>query len=382
MSDVFLRRLTPGLSPFVQNRYDYSIIDIQRPLREIRRFIAMLRPEGLITEMLPIKTAQLLSLNIPTVITDSDRVYSGHVSIDVDDWKIGEKAASHFAAGGFRHFAFFGNTTDYSRQRQKGFVENLKLNGFGCSSYISSEKATPRYMEFYPTVTARIADWLTSLPKPVGLFAAHDPLGRLASEICRQSLLAIPEEVAIVGANNDELICNLSYPPLSSVGIPWTQIGKMTGELMERLIRKKSGAGRNYLVEPESVIVRESSNLIAVSDPQLRRALEYMREHYQDPINLKFICGRLKINRRSLELKFRKHLSRSPRDEIVRLRIEKAKSLLLHTNREMEWIAEQSGFTSAERLSVVFSSTVGLPPAAYRRTHRTYRSKQSPLPTR
>ena len=370
VSDVFLRRLTPGLFPFVRSRQDYSIINIHRPIREIINLIKVLQPVGLLTEALPQKTEPLLRLGLPTVIADSDRTYPGAISLDVDDWKIGERAASYFLDAGFRQFAFFGNLTDYSRQRQAGFIQQLRKHRMKCKSHVDDEHFPGGYMEFYRGPTSKLKAWLLRLPRPVGLFAAHDPLGRLACEVCLECGLSVPEEVAVVGANNDELVCNLSYPSLSSVAIPWSLIGKRVGELMDGLIIEKKNIGKVFHVEPQAVVVRESSNLTAVDDLELRRALEYLRQHYQEPISLKSVCAALRINRRTLELKCRKYLGRTPRTELVRLRIEKAKDLLVQTESKIDWIAQQCGFADAERLSVVFRSVTGKPPSVYRKQYR------------
>ncbi len=370
ISDVFLRRLTPGLFPFVRSRQDYSIINIHRPIREIIDLIKVLQPVGLLTEALPLKTEPLLRLGLPTVIADSDRAYPGVISLDVDDWKIGERAATYFLDAGFRHFAFFGNLTDYSHQRQTGFIQQLRKNRMPCKSHLDAKQLAGDYMEFYRGTTSKLKEWLLRLPKPVGLFAAHDPLGRLVCEVCLECGLSVPEEVAIVGANNDELVCNLSYPSLSSVAIPWSLIGKRVGELMDGLIIKKQNAGKVFHVDPLAVVVRESSNLTAVDDLELRRALEYLRQHYQEPISLQGVCAALRINRRTLELKCRKYLGRTPRTELIRLRVEKAKDLLVQTESKIDWIAQQCGFNDAERLSVVFRAATGIPPSVYRKQYR------------
>ena len=370
MSDIFLRRATPGLIPFVHDRQDYSVIDIQRPVGEILRLLGTLHPVGLLTEALPYKTERLLALRLPTIIAATDHSYPGTLSVDVDDWKVGERAAVHLMEAGFRSFAFVGNLTDYSRQRQEGYTQSLRQAGFENSDYIEPERSSGRYLEFHHLRPQKLAGWLRGLPKPVALFAAHDPLGRLIAEICLEDGIAVPEEISIVGANNDELVCNLSSPPLSSVGIPWTLIGKTLGELMDELILGKRPGGQAIRVEPEPVTVRESSRLTAVDDPQLRRALDYMQKNYRELLNVKNVCAALKINRRTLELKCMGHLGRSPRDEIVRLKVAKAKALLTRTERAMEWIAQESGFINAERLSVVFRAATGEPPSAYRKRFR------------
>jgi LacI family transcriptional regulator len=366
LSDVFLRRLTPALFPFVKNRQDYWILDIYRPVAELLSLINELDPVGIITEDLPGRTEHLLKLKRPMVIADTDKIYPGTISIDVDDGKVGQRAADFFVKAGFQHFAFLGNQTHYSNQRQQGFTRYLQHFGHFCHSHLDRENKGKTYMEYYRGQAPRLKEWLRGLPKPVGLFAAHDPLGRLVCEACGECFIPVPEEVAVLGANNDELICNLSYPPLSSVEIPWLKIGEMAGELLDRLITDGENKKTLHLVEPGEVIARESSDLSAVEDPVLRRALEYLRMHFHEDISIKTVCGILRINRRTFELKCREILGRSPKKELSRLRVEKAKSLLKQSEAKMEWIARQCGFSNAERFSVVFKQTEKQSPSSYR----------------
>jgi LacI family transcriptional regulator len=324
---------------------------------------------GIITEALPGRTEHLLKLRRPMVITDTDKTYPGTISIDVDDRKVGERAADFFLQSGFKHFAFLGNQTDYSAQRQEGFSRRIREHDFSCHSHLDREKKGKTYMEYYRGQAPLLKKWLKNLPKPVAVFAAHDPLGRLVCEVCHECSIPVPEEVAVLGANNDELLCNLSYPPLSSVQIPWLRIGELAGELLDRLITHGENKKTLHLIEPGEVIARESSDLSAVEDPVLRRALEYMRLHFHETISIKTVCSSLRINRRTLELKCRGYLKRSPRTELARLRVDKARSLLTQSDAKMEWIAGQCGFTSAERLSVVFKQMDGQSPSSYRQTH-------------
>ena len=179
MSEVFLRRLTPSLMPFVRADFDYRIVSIHRSDRELRDLLLQLSPDGLITEWLPEKTEGLLAMlpGVPTVIVDTDYLYPGVLSVDVDDRAVGREAARAFLQGGFRHFACLGNGQPYSDQRIEGFQEAV---GSGSNVTIHTERGfeETRYSESFVRPGEGLQRWLSQLPKPIGIFAVHDPLGR------------------------------------------------------------------------------------------------------------------------------------------------------------------------------------------------------------
>ena len=235
MSEVFLRRLTPALMPFVRRQQDYRILSIHRPIQELNALLDDLQPSGLITEWLPETTEELLKVaeGIPTVIVDTDFLYPGVVSVDVDDRAVGREAARAFLQAGFRSFACLGNGMPYSDQRIEGFREAIPEDRGPCSVHIESGFEDTRYSESFIRPGKLLENWLKDLPKPVGVFAVHDPLGRFLCGTCQQLGLDVPDAVSVIGANNDPLVCGLTYPMLSSVAIPWDALGAVVGESMQ-----------------------------------------------------------------------------------------------------------------------------------------------------
>jgi|TARA_B110000438_G_scaffold246266_1_gene247718 LacI family transcriptional regulator len=365
MTEVFLRRLTPSLIPFVRRQHDFRILSIRRPIEELRSLLLELKPSALITEWLPKTTEALLEIGIPTVIADTDYRYRGATSIDVDDWEVGAQAARAFTQAGYRHFACLGNSTPYSKQRIEGFQREL-----GAHTSISTHQEDAfdeaRYSEdfFQPQEELRL--WLAALPKPVAIFAMHDPLGRYLCNACRRLNLRVPDEVAIIGANNDELVCGLSYPMLSSVSIPWNTIGETVGEAMRSLLAGEGPPSNPILIQPSGVILRHSANHLAIEDPILRSAMSYFSKRIQDPITVEILCDELRIARRSLERKFREYYQCTPWEMLCRLRINRAKQLLTGTNHSISAISELCGFNDPERLAVVFKRIEGKPPSKFR----------------
>ncbi|HUG11173.1 MAG TPA: helix-turn-helix domain-containing protein [Opitutaceae bacterium] len=201
------------------------------------------------------------------------------------------------------------------------------------------------------------------------LFAVHDPVGRIAAEVCRDNDIHVPEQVAIVAADNDELIGGLTHPPLSSVRISWAKIGFETARIMEEMLATRAVPAVPLLVPPEGVAARLSSDLLAVDSPRLQAALRTIREQACDGQTVKELLSKIPISRRTLEEQFQKHLHRSPRDEIIRVRLLQARGLLGGTDLSMALIAERCGFGNAERFSVVFHQVEGCTPSSYRKRY-------------
>jgi len=380
MGEVFLRRLTPALSAFVRRQQDFHILSIHRPIEELCHLLGELKPHGLITEWLPEVTDALVKLNLPTVIADTDFSYPGVVSVDVDDWQVGAEAARSLRLAGFRSYACLGNGMPYSAQRIEGFKRELGPK-VAVSVHQDESFNTIRYSEDLAYPGEPLREWLQSLPKPVGIFAVHDPLGRFLCGICRQMGFLVPDQIAIIGANNDALVCGLSYPMLSSVAIPWDTIGAVVGDAMHGLLTGMKVPEDPILVPPGAVVLRHSANFLAVEEPSLRRAMTYLSKHYQEPITIEKLCGELRLARRGLEHKFREVYDCTPWEMLCQLRINRAKELLSETHHPISLIAELSGFNDPERMAVVFKRVTGASPSSFR-SHPPRRANTSCLKDR
>lgn len=369
MSEVFLRRLTPAFMPFVRRQQDYRIFSIYRPVDELAKLLTELQPSGLITEWLPEKTDALLGLNldIPTVIVDTDECYPGVVSIDVDDWAVGREAAHAFQQAGYRSFACLGNGMPYSNQRIEGFQRALAAETSPCSVHTEMGFEETRYSEFFIRPGKSLERWLEQLPKPVGIFAVHDPLGRFLCSACQQIGINVPDEIAVISANNDPLVCGLTFPMLSSVSIPWDSLGAVVAESMQRMIAGEPvESGKARLIPPSGVVLRHSANHLAVDDALLRRAMSFLSERIQDPISVGVMCDELRVARRTLERKFKEHYRCTPWEMLCQLRINQAKRLLAETNHSIAMISDLCGFNDPERMAVVFKRLTGVAPSHYR----------------
>ncbi|MDP0499155.1 MAG: substrate-binding domain-containing protein [Verrucomicrobiota bacterium JB022] len=368
ISAVYVRRLAQGLPPLVDPGRDFWIVDAERPAHELWPLLDALDPSGFITEMLPGVTDRLLERGLPTVVSAWDGPLPGAACVDVDDEAVGAMAAEHLMALGLPHFAFFGNTSAYSPQREKGFQQALAARqAEPAAVLIEPTPSDRRYIEHWTPSNREMIDWLQALPKPVGVFAVHDPQGRSLAEACRDAGLQIPEEVAIVGANDDALVCELTHPPLSSVAIPWQRMGFEAARLVEAMIRGEPAPTAPVLLPPISLVERRSSDRLAVEHPQLRRALQLLRDRRLPDLSVKELAAAVPMSRRTLEHLFRRYLGRSPKEEIDRLRLDRARELLTHTSLPLSEIAERSGYSSLSRFSHAFRRALDTTPRDFRR---------------
>ena len=372
MTEVFLRRLTPALAAFASRVQDYRILSIHRPIKELAKLIDDIQPSGLILETLPSRATELLTLRdkAPTVLLATDETYPGCFSLDVDDWAVGKEAADAFSSAGLRSLACLGNGTPYSRQRIEGFQQAIKEDGIPLYIFNESGFDDARYSESFQPPSREFEEWLKELPKPCGVFAVHDPLGRFLCGTCSALGIEIPHEVAVIGANDDPLVCNLTYPTLSSVSIPWDALGERLGRAMEELLKNPQIDYPAVRISPTGVSLRHSANYLAIEDPTLRRAMSYLTERMQEAITVGSLCYDLRIARRTLERRFREYFKYTPWDMLCRLRVNRAKQLLAETNHSVALVSELCGFNDAERMTVVFNRILGQSPSSFRKSIR------------
>jgi LacI family transcriptional regulator len=278
-------------------------------------------------------------------------------------------AAEHFLERGFRSFAFVGyRQQEEKKDRRVGFQRRLKAEGFSCACYTKFDLPILRDGGLWGVAEPAFEKWLHALTKPVAVFAYQDFLGWEVAELCLNSKLEVPAEVAIVGVDDDELFCELSHPKLSSVAYPGEAIGYEAARLLASFLdaKKSSSSRRQIFLPPLRIVMRQSSDILALEDQNLNAALRFIRAHEGEPIAVKNVMQAVSISRRSLEQKFRLNLGRSPLQEILRVHTDRARRLLAETKLSIAEIAERSGFVSPERLSVIFKKKGGISPRQYR----------------
>lgn len=215
----------------------------------------------------------------------------------------------------------------------------------------------------------KVLRWVRGLPRPVGVFAANDAWGVQLIEVCRQANLRVPDDVALVGVDNDDLLCEMARPSLSSVAVPAEQVGFEAAALLDKLLAGETPAAGSALFPPVRVVARQSSDLLALDDAEVAAAVRLIRRAGK-PIQVADILREVAISRRALERRFAAVLGRGLGEEIRRVRVERARELLAGTELPMAAVAARAGYSGVTRLCVAFRKGTGYAPADYRRRFR------------
>jgi len=315
---------------------------------------------------------------IPTVSLTNNWLEEGVAAVCPDDDAIGRLAAEHLLGLGLRSFACYGYPIPgYSTNRQDAFERHLASHGYRCKRFRWPNNPPELIHEGRPD--PHLMAWIQSLPKPVGLFAVTDHLAWELTELCHLAELGIPDQVAVIGVDNDELLCEIAWPPISSVIVHSMRIGYEAAALLGRIMSGARPPAKPVLIAPLGVAARQSTNLLAVEDASVAKALRFIRIHLGDNISVRDVVTASAVSRRTLERRFKEVLRRSIRQEIHRARIEEACRLLATTHRKVQQISEILGFSYPQRFYLAFRKMTGISPAQWRRKMQFRLSSPAPL---
>lgn len=298
-----------------------------------------------------------------TVAVNADRRAEGIVSVELDGAKAAELAASHLLARGLRSLTTF-RSGAWGAQRERHFRELAEQLGAQLEPAWGSEAALPSCLEERPVA---VMEWLRSLRKPCGVFALCDEWARSLARYARAANLRVPEDLALVGVDNDVFECEIESPLLSSVAVPWRSFGETAARLVQLGLRGEPVPIQSVLISPLDVVVRRSSDTLAISDPLVLAAVRWIHANFASRLTVPAVASAVRSTRQRLERRFRQHLGRTPLEEIRRVRVEAARKLLSTTQLPLVDVARRSGFTNAALLSVAFGREVGVSPGAYRK---------------
>lgn len=348
------RGVLRGVARWLRAHGPWSIFLEQRELGAAPPpWFAQWRGEGILTRS---DHPRLRRSGVPVVALYDHRAPDGRRPFILNDNReVGRLAVRHLLDRGFRSIAFYGPRGPYwSEERLAGAreVHRLALRPAGRGAWEVEQE--------------RLAEWIDGLSRPLGLFAANDIHGLRALDACRRRGLAVPEEVAVVGADDDAELCELADPPLSSVAFNPERVGQAAAELLDGLMRGERTPRAPLLVPPRGVVARQSTDILAIGDRAVARALHFVRRHACEGINVRSILQEVPLSRRSLEHRFRKAIGRTPKAEIRRLQIERVKELLSTTDLKLAAISRQAGFHQPAYLVSVFRTLVGMTPARWR----------------
>jgi LacI family transcriptional regulator len=287
--------------------------------------------------------------------------------IGVDNRKVAEVAYDHLCRHGFRHFGFCGvkrGGHPLMDDRRDYFAALVQRSGGVCHDF---PELSHKRVEPWDSHQGRIADWLKTLPRPIGVMTCNDDVGLQVLDACRRAGLLVPEEVAVIGVDNDDSLCGLAIPPLSSVDVIPERIGYEAAALLDRMMHGERPAEQHRLLPPRGVVARQSTDVMATEDRDVVRALAFIRERACHRIRVTDVLSHVGLSRTALEPRVRQVLGRTIHQEIQRVQLEQAKELLAMTDMPIKQIAARCGFATTQYLSRVFRASQGLPPAQYRR---------------
>ena len=368
-SNAYARGLLQGIVHYIREHQPWSFHLMEQGRGDDPpAWLEAWKGDGIIARIeTPRIASAVVRAGLPAVDVSAARLVPDLPWVETDDQQIAQLAAEHLLERGFKHFAFCGDARfNWSVWRENHFCARIEAAGHCAHRYRPAE-ITARDVA---ADAAELRRWLLALPKPVGIVACYDIRGQQVLDACRGAGLTVPEDVAVIGVDNDALLCDLASPPLSSV-IPNThRTGYEAAALLDRLMAGKRVPPKPHLIAPLGVAARQSTDVLAVEDREIARAVQFIREHACAGINVGDLLRAVPLSRRVLEQRFQRLLGHTPREEILHVRLDRVKQLLAETDLPLYLIAERTGFEHVEYLSVVFKRETGRTTSAFRQAAR------------
>jgi LacI family transcriptional regulator len=372
------RGVLRGIGRYIKGHGPWSVyLEERGPQDAIPSWLKVWRGDGIIARIKDVPMAEaLLATGAPVVELRRQVIGFDLPAVHCDDGAISQLAIRHFQERGFRHFAFCGRPgSRWSDLREHAYGERLADLGYTCSVYSWPLQARQLTWEQEQDDVAR---WLAKLPHPVGVLACNDIRGLQVLDACRRIDLSVPEGVAVLGVDNDEVLCALSDPPLSSIDQDLERIGYAAAALLDGLMAGEESKADPILIEPLGVVTRLSTDSVAIDDPAVATAFRVIRQHACDNKGIDYLADRTGLSRRALERRFKALTGRTLQEEILNTQLARVRQMLAETDLKLESIARKSGFNYAGYMCSYFKKKTGMTPGEYRRLH----SRQSPRPTR
>lgn len=322
--------------------------------------------EGLIAAIDEKREADIADARFPVVSTNAGPDLA-LPSVDAQPEACGALAAEHLLDMGHTYFATAClPLTAVHSLRTKGYEERLEKAGFPC---VAQWEVKERHLDLTDE-GEKAANWLLSLPKPCALFCTDDRTAAEMLYLAERAGIPGPPELCVMGCGDEPAICRHTHPPLSSIRLPYRQIGFEAARMVDQLIHQTPLDTLHIQLPPEQVTIRMSTNVLATEDPQLRKSFAYIQDHFAEEISVDQIAQAAGASIRTLQRRFKSTLGRTVKQELNAVRIEEVKRLLRRTDLTLTEIAEQTGFCSEYWMGYVFKNQTGLPPGAYRKQYR------------
>lgn len=371
------RMMLNGVARYIQEHEPWSVYlkpfgvepSLGRWLRDWEGDGIIAAVRGQIADILSQRSARKGQRTIPIVDVVGVLRHERVPLVHTNDHAVGRLGAEHLLERGFRNFGFCGYAGEFwSEHRREGFCRALAAKGHACAVYtLPPPGPGSGGPESWEQQQRSLTEWLRALQKPVGIMTTNDLTGQQLLEACQRLRIQVPEAVAVVGVDNDEPICRIASPPLSSVIVNDHQRGYEAAALLDRLMSGDPAPSGPVYIEPVGVATRASTDIMAIEDQALVKGLRFLRDHACERISVDDVAREVPLSRSVLERRFRKTLGRSINAEIVRLRINRAIELLTETELELKVIARRAGFGTQSYMNAVFQAKVGKTPGSFRK---------------
>jgi len=366
------RAMLQGIASYVHRQSHWSIFWEPGGLEKAWPKLKSLDLQGIILRDVD-KLDEVFAFGIPAVVVGhSKSEVAGMVNVTTDSAAIGRMGAEHLLACGFKNFAYCGwgnaspENTPWSTGRGVAFVQSLQQAGQKCAVYAAPVSKTQSWRQEGRT----LAKWLLSLPRPVGLMACNDDRAQQVLAACKMAALTIPDDVGIIGVDNDEVVCGLSDPPFSSVALNYERAGFEAAEALDFLIKGRRRGGSRIVVAATHVVARRSTDFVAAADSHLAKALRCIRDHaHLGKMGVAEVARTVGLSRRALELRFRRGLGTSVHQHIRKVRTDQIARLLVETDLSVAQIAASLGFAEVGHFARYFRAGKGKSPLAFRKAH-------------
>ena len=369
-SNEYARGLLRGILRYQQEHEKWTIdLPEQHRRADPPRWLRTYSGHGIIARIETKSIARAVqATQLPAVDVSSARELSTIPWVETDDRKIAQLAIQHFFEKGFRHLAFCGEGSfNWSRWRRDAFVAEAKKAGINALVFHVDDDSSGMT---WPHARRRLMRWLAELPEPCGLMAAYDSLARRLIDLCIQASRRVPESIAILGVDDDPLLCQLATPPLSSIVPDSEGAGYAAAEQLDSIMSGKKIKRLDTLLPPLGIATRQSTDTFAVEDKDVSVSAHYILAHACDGIQVDDVVKQTQLTRRALETRFKKALGKTPHALIIETRLSKAERCLRETALTLEQIADRCGFEYPEYLSVLFKKHRNMTPGEYRQQHR------------
>jgi LacI family transcriptional regulator len=365
-----------GVDDYSQRESRWLLMVECRGAEEVVAVPPLWRGQGVIGRVTQLSLAkQLKRLKIPVVNVSWSEVPSfSFPRVTSNEVEVAQLAAKHLVERGFKHFAYCGVPRQSNYCDRCGPAFRAAIQGQGFDVHVFRPKQSgPRAWESV-SIDA-IQQWLLALPKPIGLLAWGPERGRNVIDACRAGGLPVPDEVAVVTTDDDELMCGISHPPLTAVDQRPRRVGYEAAALLNQIIKTGKAVPRQVFVSPQRVIARHSTDVLALEDQDIAQALRFIWQRFTSPLTVADIVDAVPLSRRALELRFAAATGRSPAAEIRRVRLQRAKELLESTDWSIEQVSRAAGFSCSEAMIRLFRREIGVTPGGYRQQLARQRDK-------